>query len=59
MSKCSEGNQEVVESIIVALSAYQEHMNQVIKDAKDINELSSSMLELYRGEDIEKGKIRK
>lgn len=53
MSKCSEGNQEVVESIIVALSAYQEHMNQVIKDAKDINELSSSMLELYRGEDIE------
>ena len=54
MSKCSEGNQEVVESIIVALSAYQEHMNQVIKDAKDINELSSSMLELYRGEDIEK-----
>lgn len=51
MSEYSEENQAVVESIVLALTAYQEHMNLVVEDAKEIHELSSSMLELSQGED--------
>lgn len=51
MNKYSEENDAVVESILSSLSSYQEHMNLVISDAKEINVLSSSMLELSKGVD--------
>ncbi len=46
MSGHSEDNQAVVESIIESVNAYQEHMNLIVDDAKEISELSASMLDL-------------
>jgi len=48
MSAYSEENQAVVESIIESMEAYQEHMSLIVDDAKEISELSASMLELSK-----------
>lgn len=50
MSISSERNQEVVESIIQAVDDYKEHMNMIVEDVKEINDLSGSMLEYSREE---------
>ncbi len=52
MSSYSEENQAVVESIIESMNSYQEHMNLIVDDAKEISELSASMLGLAK-EDVE------
>lgn len=44
MSSHSEENEAVVESIIDAMHTYQEHMNLVVEDTKQIRELSATML---------------
>lgn len=46
MSTYSEENQAVVESIIEAMNAYKDHMNLIVDDAKEINQLSVSMMEI-------------
>lgn len=46
MSAYSEENQAVVESIVEAMNSYKEHMNLIVDDAKEISELSASMLEV-------------
>lgn len=51
MSTYSKENQAVVESIVLALTAYKEHMDLIVEDAKDIHELSSSMLDLSKDEE--------
>lgn len=52
MSQHSEENHAVVESIADAILAYQENMNKIIADTRNISELSSSMLEISRNESI-------
>ena len=51
MSTYSEENQAVVESIVESMNSYKEHMNLIVDDAKEINELSSSMLDLSKEEE--------
>uniref|UniRef100_UPI0040561CCD methyl-accepting chemotaxis protein n=1 Tax=Acetatifactor sp. TaxID=1872090 RepID=UPI0040561CCD len=53
MSSYSEENQAVVESIVESLNTYKEHMNLIVDDAKDISELSASMLNLSKEEEVE------
>lgn len=44
MSASSEENQSVVESIVDAMGSYKNHMNLVVEDAKQLQELSAAML---------------
>lgn len=46
MSEYSEENQRSVESMTDAMNIYQENMGQVVDDAKQIQELSASMLDI-------------
>lgn len=50
MSSYSEENQAVVESIVEAMLSYKEHINLIVEDAKQISDLSGSMLEISHGE---------
>ena len=44
MSASSEENQSVVESIVEAMGSYKKHMNLVVEDAKQLQELSATMI---------------
>lgn len=44
MSASSEENQAVVESIVVAMESYKNHMNMVVEDAKQLQEISATMI---------------
>ena len=44
MSASSEENQSVVESIVDAMGSYKNHMNLVVEDAKQLQELSAAMV---------------
>ncbi|MBQ3546723.1 MAG: hypothetical protein IJA34_17325 [Lachnospiraceae bacterium] len=44
MSASSEENQSVVESIVDAMESYKNHMNLVVEDAKQLQEISSTMI---------------
>lgn len=46
MSTTSNENRQVVDSIVDAITEYQSNMNHVVNDAKQIHDLSSSMLEM-------------
>lgn len=48
MSAHSEENQVSVESIAEAVGVYKESMNQVIDDTKHVHELSASMMEISK-----------
>lgn len=50
MSTHSEENQAAVESIVESMTAYKEHMNKIIEDARTINKLSVSMLNISEDE---------
>lgn len=51
MSSYSEENQAVVESIVEAMLSYKEHMNLIVEDAKQISDLSGSMLDISKGDE--------
>lgn len=44
MSSNSEENEAVVETIVEAMNSYQQHVNLVIEDTKQIHQLSATML---------------
>lgn len=44
MSECSNENSAAVNSIMDALTTHKEHVNLIISDSKQINDLSASML---------------
>lgn len=46
MSNSSQNNQDAVSSISEAMDIYQENINNIIEDSKQINELSSSLLSI-------------
>ena len=46
MSEYSEENQRTVENMTEAMNVYRESMGQVVEDAKQIQELSASMLDI-------------
>ena len=52
MSTCSEANQTVVETIVDSVTAYKNHMDQLIEDTIVLHKLSNTMLEMS-GEEMQ------
>ena len=50
MSQSSQENQNVVEAMSLAMEAYKAGMERMVEDTRQVNELSSSMIELARQE---------
>ncbi len=48
MSSYSEDNQVAVEAIVESMNSYKEHMGQIVEDAMEIRQLSTSMLEFSK-----------